>query len=109
MMANMLAEPDLGIIPGTTGAVDPSSAYPYAGTTGVALGTGTQQHGFIPMSNSEDGGIAGAIEDLWQWLNTPFTSNMSAIDVGLLVGVVAIAIVAWNFILYHIRIASEAL
>jgi hypothetical protein len=46
---------------------------------------------------------------VWQWLNAPFTTNMSPIDVGLLVGTVIIAILVWNLILYHLRIAAESL
>lgn len=109
MQFSMLSEPDLGVMPGTTGQVDPSSAYPIAGTTGLALGTGTQQHGMAPMMSGNGDGIKGAVESFWQWLNTPFTTAMSPVGIMLLVGVVIISIIAWNFILYHIRIAAEAI
>jgi hypothetical protein len=109
MQFSPLSEPDLGVMPGTTGQVDPSSAYPFAGTTGIALGTGTQQHGMAPMLTLGEGGIAGSIESLWQWLNAPFTTAMSPTGVFLLVGIVTVSIIAWNFILYHIRIAAETI
>lgn len=105
---SMLAEPDLGVMPGTTGAVDPSSAYPIAGSTGLALGTGTQQHGMAPLLGG-GGGVTGAVDGLWTWLNTPFTTAMSPVDIMLLVGIVIVSIIAWNFILYHIRIAAESI
>jgi hypothetical protein len=105
---SMLSEPDLGVMPGTTGQVDPSSAYPIAGTTGLALGTGTSQHGIAPLL-SGGGGFAGAIEDLWQWLNRPFTTPMDPVSVMLLVGVIMLSVIIWNFILYHIRIAAESI
>lgn len=109
MQWSMLSEPDLGVLPGTTGQVDPSSAYPIAGSTGIAVGTGTSQHGVAPMLGNGNGGVAGAIEDLWNWLQTPFTTSMSPTSVFLLVGIVVVSIIAWNFILYHIRIAAEAI
>src|SRR5215472_497173 len=98
----------LGILPGTTGNVDPSSAAPVAGATGLALGTGTQQHGVTPMANG-NGGIWDAVQDVWEWLNTPFRSPMAPTDIWLLVGIVIVSIILWNLILYHIRIASESL
>lgn len=105
---SMLAEPDLGVLPGTTGQVDPTSAWPVAGSFGMALGTGTQQHGLTPMP-SGSGGVGGWLESLWQWLNKPFTSDMSPMGIMLLVGTVIISIIIWNLILYHIRIAAEAI
>jgi hypothetical protein len=98
----------LGILPGTTGNVDPSSARPIAGATGVALGTGASQHGIAPASN---GGLNmwSAVTNVWDWLNTPFRSPMAPTDIWLMVGVVLVSIILWNLILYHIRIASEAL
>jgi hypothetical protein len=109
MQFSPLSEPDLGVLPGTTGQVDPSSAYPFAGTTGIAAGTGTQQHGLAPSLSTSGGGITGAVESLWQWLNSPFTTPLDPVSVFLLVGTVIVAIIAWNFILFHIRIAAEAI
>ena len=108
MQFSILSEPDLGVLPGTTGQVDPSSAYPIAGTTGIALGTGTQQHGIAPML-TDQGGVTGAVDSLWRWLNRPFTEAMSLVDIWILVGVVILSIIAWNFVLYHVRIAAEAI
>lgn len=99
----------LGIASGTTIAVDPSSAYPFAGSTGVAAGTGTSQHGIAPLLGGNGGGMIGAIDGVWQWLNTPFNSKLSPVTVFAYVGVILIAIVLWNLILYHVRIAAETI
>ena len=40
----------LGVLPGTTVNVDPSSAWPIAGNAGTALGTGTGQQGIVPQA-----------------------------------------------------------
>ena len=98
-----------GVIPGTTGQADPNSAFPVAGWTGAAYGTGTGQHGVAPSTGGIGGTVQQAFQNLWQWLQTPFTQSMSPTDVFLLVGVVLVAIILWNLILYHIRIAAETL
>lgn len=98
----------LGILPGTTYAVDPSSAYPIAGYTGITSGTGTGQHGTAPVIGGNST-MGGAITSVWDWLNKPFTTPMSPVEVGLLVGTVIVAILVWNLILYHIRIAAETI
>ena len=98
----------LGVIPGTTGAVDYTSAFPIAGSTGAAYGTGTGQHGIAP-SIGAGGTMSDGINAVWQWLNTPFSSQMSMLNIFLIVGVILIAIIAWNLILYHVRIAAETL
>lgn len=100
----------LGLAPGTTIAVDPSSAYPFAGSTGIASGTGTQQHGVAPLLSGGTGGtVSDAINNVWAWLNSPFQSAMSPVTVFAYVGAVIIAIILWNLILYHIRIAAETI
>jgi|SRR5262245_963493 len=99
----------LGIMPGTTGQVDAYSAFPIAGDTGVAKGQGTGQHGVSPVTETSNGAVANAFTDVWAWINRPFTHAMSPFDVFLLVGVVIVAAIAWNLILYHIRIAAEAI
>lgn len=98
----------LGVLPGTTGAVDPGSAAAIAGSAGAAYGTGTSQHGITPITRGGFNMWAG-ITHVWDWLNTPFRSPMAPTDIWLLVGVVLVSIILWNLILYHIRIASEAL
>ena len=98
-----------GVVPGTTQNVDPSSAFPVAGGFGSAYGTGTGQHGVAPSTGGIGGTMQQAVTNLWNWLQTPFTSSMSPTDVFLLVGVVIVAIILWNLILYHIRIAAETL
>jgi hypothetical protein len=99
----------LGIAPGTTIAVDPSSAYPFAGSTGVASGTGTSQHGIAPLLSGTGGTVTEAIQDVWEWLNTPFNSKLSPVTVFAYVGAVLVAIILWNLILYHVRIAAETI
>jgi tetrahydromethanopterin S-methyltransferase subunit H len=94
-----------GVLPGTTGQADPWSAYPVAGSTGIATGTGAGKFGFAPIG----GTMVNAFESIWDWLNEPFKTPMSPINIGLLVGIVIVSILMWNLILYHIRIAAEAI
>jgi hypothetical protein len=99
----------LGVIPGTTINSDPSSAYPIAGSTGLALGTGTSQHGVAPLLGGNGGTVSGAINSVWQWLNKPFNQAMSPVTVFAYVGAIIVAIILWNLILYHVRIAAETI
>lgn len=103
----------LGILPGTTGNVDPTSAFPIAGDAGVALGTGTGQHGVRPLPGINLGGPAGmlanAFNSIWTWLNRPLNTPMAPTDIALVVGIIMIAIIIWNFFLYHLRIAAESI
>jgi hypothetical protein len=98
-----------GVMPGTTANLDPSSAYPFAGSTGIASGTGTSQHGIAPLLSGTGGTVSDAINGVWAWLNTPFTTPFSPVTTFAAVGVVIIAIVLWNLILYHVRIAAESI
>ena len=104
-------EPDaqLGIIPGTPGAVAPASAWPIAGSTGVAIGRGVGQQGVTPMGEGMGGSVGAGVTNVWGWINKPFTTNMAPLDVFLLVGIVIVAAIVWNLVLYHIRIAAEAI
>jgi hypothetical protein len=97
------------LLPGTTYAVDPASAFPVAGDAGVALGVGAGQHGLAPIIGNGGGSMTNAVTDVWQWLNTPFKHPMSAVGVFALVGSAIVAIMLWNLILYHIRIAAETI
>jgi hypothetical protein len=99
----------LGVIPGTTINSDPSSAYPIAGSTGIASGTGTSQHGIAPLLGGTGGTVSDAINSIWEWLNTPFSQQMSIVTVFGYVGAVIVAIIAWNLLLYHVRIAAETI
>ena len=93
-----------GLTPGTTAKLDPGITGG-AGSSGVALGTGTGQHG-IGLT----GGMMGnPFAEVWAWLNRPLTTPLSLWSVGKLVGGVLIAMIVWNLILYHIRIAAETL
>lgn len=102
-----------GVMPGTTGTLDQWQQG--AGDTGMMLGTGTGQAGMTPTADSSSGSgtlmgdIADAFNSLWEWLNTPFTTPLDLTEIFLLVGGVLVAIILWNFILYHIRIAAETI
>lgn len=98
----------LDLLPGETYAVDPTSAFPIAGDSGMALGTGTGQHGITPLVG-EASTVGEAINDTWNWLNKPFTAPMSPAGIALIVGAVLVSVILWNFILYHIRIAAETI
>jgi hypothetical protein len=98
-----------GIIPGTTGAADVWSSHPTAGDAGVALGGGVGQHGVTPLLGSGDATVTDAVNHVWTWLNTPFDRPMSAVGIFALVGSAMVAILLWNLILYHIRIAAETI
>ena len=99
----------LGLAPGTTGQLDPSSAYPFAGSTGIASGTGTSQHGIAPLLSGTGGTVSDAINGVWAWLNAPFNSKLSPVTVFAYVGAIIVAIILWNMILYHVRIAAETI
>jgi hypothetical protein len=72
---------------------------------GIALGTGTGQHGAVPVS-SDNGGI---IDSFFDWLTQPLIGNASPRAIFLLIGVVFISIILWNLVLYNLRIAGEEL
>jgi hypothetical protein len=95
-----------GPLPGTTFAVDETSALNTAGTSGIAQGTGTGQHGQTLVTG---GSMGSAFQSIWDWLNEPFKTPLAPLSIFALIGTVLIAIILWNLILYHIRIASEAL
>jgi hypothetical protein len=97
----------LGILPGTTGQVDPASVWPIAGDAGSASGTGAGRYG---VSLDTGGTMFGNVFlRVWNWLNTPFTTPFSAVDMFLIGGVIFGTIILWNMILYHVRIAGEAI
>lgn len=97
-----------GVLPGTTRNADPYSTLGLTGDAGVSSGTGTGQQGVVPLIGGT-GSVSDAIDDVWEWLNTPFTTPMSPWTMLLMVGVVLVGIIFWNLILYHIRIAAETL
>jgi hypothetical protein len=97
-----------GVIPGTTQQADPNAAG-VAGSAGQALGTGTGQHGVVPLTEAGGGMFSDGIAAVWTWINKPFTTPLDPMDVFLLVGIVLVAIISWNLILYHIRIAAETI
>jgi hypothetical protein len=95
-----------GAIPGTTQAADPL-AVGVAGSAGQALGTGTGQHGITPLLGGS--AVGNAFASVWAWLNKPFTTPMNKVDVFLLIGTIIVAVLLWNIILYHVRIAAETI
>jgi hypothetical protein len=104
-------DPLAGLLPGTTSQVDPA-AVGAAGDAGYAVGTGTGQHGIVPEVTG-GGGVVGLFKDtvlsLWAWINKPISTPMSPYSIFVGVGVLLIVILAWNFILYHVRIAAESI
>lgn len=99
-----------GVLPGTTGQLDPSSTANPAGYAGVSLGTGTGQYGTIPMQSNLGGGtLTNAVSEFKDWIDTPFEQPMSPTGLFILVGVILVSVIAWNFIIFHVRIAAEAI
>lgn len=74
--------------------------------SGLAIGTGTGPFGAVTTPNVPGPAIF-SWADVWSWLNTPFTSALSPVNMFLIVGVIIVAIIMWNLILFHIRIAAE--
>ena len=62
--------------------------FPGAATAagGVASGTGTGQHGIVPVATMGDG-IAGYFQRLRKWLEAPFAGGLSPEGVFILIGV----------------------
>jgi hypothetical protein len=95
-----------GTIPGTTSNADPN-AIGVAGSAGLAVGTGTGQHGTVLL---DGGGMVGSsVQHVWDWLNKPFNEPLSPYDIAIIVGVILISVIAWNLVLFHIRIAAETI
>lgn len=105
-----MSDPSLwGVLPGTTGTVDPGSANKPTGSAGWALGSGTGQHGVIPVVQDITGGVKSVVNDFWGWINKPFTTPMTPGSLTMIVGTIIVAILLWNLVLYHVRIAAEAI
>jgi hypothetical protein len=94
-----------GIMEGTTQQADPTAAG-VAGSSGLMLGTGTGQAG-VQLLDASGASNGNPFVAAWSFLNKPFKTPMTMTGVFLLVGTVIVAIVLWNLILYHIRIAAE--
>lgn len=101
----MMLDGQAGVIPGTTGQMD-DGLPGGAGSSGLALGIGSGRMGTKllegPMSNNP-------FTIAWQWLHRPLNTPMAPTDIFIAVGAVLIAILLWNLILYHIRVAAEAI
>ena len=97
-----------GLMPGTTSQVDPSISGA-AGSSGVAFGLGSGQHGYSLADDGSSPDTGNPFLDFWNWLNAPIKAPMSPVGIAKIVFVVALAIIVWSFVLYHIRIAAEAI
>ena len=51
--------------------------------------------------------MSGSVAAVKEWLDEPFTTPLDTLQLFLIVGVVAVSIVFWNLILFHIRIAAQ--
>lgn len=89
---------------GTTGQLDEDTTGG-AGQSGFSLGLGTGQQGHTTVDTS----AANPFVAVYDWLNTPFKTPLSPWSIMLLVGVVLVSVLMWNMILFHVRIAAEAL
>lgn len=96
-----------GTLPGTTIAMDEGISGG-AGDSGIAAGLGTGQNGISQIGGP---GVGGAIMGVWNaliaWLKRPVVGQVSPLITIYLVGLVFFAILFWNIVLYHIRIAAE--
>lgn len=99
-----------GVLPGTTGNLDPSSTANPAGYAGVSVGTGTGRFGTIPMQSNLGGGLVSDVfQEFKDWLDTPFKTPLDPMSLVIVVGVILVSIIAWNFVLFHVRIAAETI
>lgn len=92
--------------------MDPSLLYADSAVSdtlpGAAQGTGSGKHGIAPIFGG-GGTMTDAVNSVWDWLNTPFSQPMSPVGIALIVGAVLVAVILWNMVLYHLRIAAETL
>jgi hypothetical protein len=96
------------VLPGTTSNADPWQPS-VAGSTGLAFGTGTGQHGLEPVAGDLGGGMGTSVAAVVAWLKAPITTPLDPTAIFLIVGIIMIAVIVWNLVLYHIRIAAEAI
>jgi hypothetical protein len=96
-----------GVVPGTTGNADEDTSG-VAGSSGFAWGTGAGQHGTV-LGGSTGGSSGNMVTELWHWINAPIVSPMRPTTIGWIVFVVLFAWFFWAFVIYHIRIAAEAI
>jgi hypothetical protein len=89
--------------------MDPTLAALGFGDSGQTAGTGAGVQGHSPTLVGTGGAMTNGINAVWDWLNQPFSRPMSPIGITLIVGAVLIAVIVWNLVLYHIRIAAETL
>ncbi|HEY1410807.1 MAG TPA: hypothetical protein VGF36_01640 [Rhodopila sp.] len=97
-----------GTVPGTTSRVDPGTSGA-AGSTGTLFGTGTGQHGVVPIAGMGASSMGDGLQAAWQFINAPFTTPLDPVDLFLIVGIVLVSVVLWNLILWHVRIAAETI
>lgn len=51
--------------------------------------------------------LTDALSETKAFLTEPFTTPLSISQVFAIVGLVIVSIIAWNLVLFHIRIAAE--
>jgi len=73
------------------------------------MGTGTGPYGVVTTPTMGGGTIGSGIKSVFSWINAPFTHPMNPATLFLIVGVIIVSILAWNMILYHIRLAGETI
>ena len=59
------------------------------------------------MSGAVSSTVATAAASFKAWLDEPFTTPLDTTQIFLIVGIVAVSIVLWNMILFHVRIAAQ--
>jgi len=80
-----------------------------APTGGIAQGTGTGRYGVVTTPTMGGGTIGSGIASVFSWINEPFTRPLNPGVLFLIVGVIILSIMAWNMILFHLRLASETI
>jgi hypothetical protein len=87
--------------------MDPTTAAAFGlDPSGYSEGTGTGTQGHTTLLS---GGPMDAFSSVWRWLNEPLAGSMSPVALSLLVGVILVALILWNIVLMHIRLAAETL
>jgi len=73
------------------------------------MGTGTGPYGAVTVPTYGGGTVGDGIKSVFAWLNAPFTHPMNPTTVFLIVGVILVSLLAWNMILFHLRLAAQTL
>lgn len=84
-----------------------SGLAPTANNSGVAQGLGTGPYGAvaIPSGNS----AMTALQSVLNWINAPLTEQWSPKFIVEVIGLILIGFIFWNMIIFHVRLAAEAI